>query len=52
MPKKTPAKPADSLLKTNKKKDIELTEKELGKVHGGTSKLTYTPSPLDTKGSP
>jgi hypothetical protein len=29
------SKPADSLLKTSKKKDIELTEKELGKVTGG-----------------
>jgi hypothetical protein len=28
-------KPADSVLKTSKKKDIELTEKELGKVTGG-----------------
>ena len=27
---------ADKLLKTSKKKDIELTEKELGKVSGGT----------------
>ena len=29
------SKPADSLLKTSKKKDIELTEKELDKVSGG-----------------
>ena len=28
-------KPADKLLKTSKKKDIELTEKELGQVTGG-----------------
>ena len=28
-------KPADSLLKTSKKKEIELTEQELGKVSGG-----------------
>ena len=38
MRKKTPKrkpKPADSLLKTSKKKDIELTEKELDKVTGG-----------------
>ena len=34
--KQTPkSKPADTLLKTSKKKDIELTEKELGKVSGG-----------------
>ena len=26
----------DTLLKTSKKKDIELTEKELGKVSGGS----------------
>jgi hypothetical protein len=31
-------KPADSLLKTSKKKDIELTEEELGKVSGGIGK--------------
>jgi hypothetical protein len=38
MLKKTPkpkVKPADNLLKTGKKKDIELTEKELGKITGG-----------------
>jgi hypothetical protein len=29
----------DTLLKTSKKKDIELTEKELGKVSGGTEKV-------------
>jgi hypothetical protein len=28
----------DTLLKTSKKKDIALTEKELGKVSGGTNK--------------
>jgi hypothetical protein len=28
-------KSTDTLLKTSKKKDIELTEKELGKVSGG-----------------
>jgi hypothetical protein len=27
--------PADTLLKTSRNKDIELTEKELGKVAGG-----------------
>ena len=32
---KSKLKPADDLLKTSKKKDIELTEKELGKVSGG-----------------
>jgi hypothetical protein len=34
-PKQNP-KRADSLLKTSKKKDIELIEKELEKVTGGT----------------
>jgi hypothetical protein len=34
MQKRKP-KPADALLKTSRKKDIELTEKELGKVAGG-----------------
>jgi hypothetical protein len=29
----------DTLLKTSRKKDIELTEKELGKVTGGTDKV-------------
>ena len=32
---KSKKKPADALLKTSKKKDIELTEKELDKVSGG-----------------
>jgi hypothetical protein len=32
---KSKAKPADKLLKTSKKKDIVLTEKELGQVSGG-----------------
>ena len=31
-------KPADKLLKTSKKKDIELTEKELEKASGGMRK--------------
>ena len=38
MRKKAPkhkSMPADTLLKTSRKKDIELTEKELGKVSGG-----------------
>jgi hypothetical protein len=38
MRKKTPkrkSKSADSLLKTRVKRDIELTEQELGKVSGG-----------------
>ena len=36
MRKKTPkAKPADPLLMTHKKGEIELTEQELGKVTGG-----------------
>ena len=33
---KQKSKPTDALLRTSKKKDIELTEKELGKVSGGT----------------
>jgi hypothetical protein len=33
--RKQQPKPADALLKTSRKKDIELTEKELGKVSGG-----------------
>ena len=33
---KPKSKLADVLLKTSKKKDIELTEKELGKVSGGS----------------
>jgi hypothetical protein len=39
MPKKTKTpkrKSPDALLKTSKKRDIELTEQELGKVSGGT----------------
>lgn len=32
---KSKTKPADKLLKTSKKKEIELTEKELGRVTGG-----------------
>jgi hypothetical protein len=36
MRKKTPkAKPADTLLKTHKKGEIELTEQELEKASGG-----------------
>jgi hypothetical protein len=35
-PKRKP-KPADTLIKTTTNKDIELTEKELGKVSGGIS---------------
>ena len=41
--KKPKSKPADTLLKTSKKKDIELTEKELRKVSGGMK--VETPSP-------
>jgi hypothetical protein len=36
--KETPKLSTDSLLKTSKKGDIELTEQELGKVTGGTAK--------------
>ena len=35
MNKETPKLSTDSLLKTSKKGDIELTEQELGKVTGG-----------------
>ena len=35
---KTNPKSPDTLLKTHREKDIELTEKELGKVTGGTVK--------------
>jgi hypothetical protein len=38
MRRKTPKLSSDSLLKTSKKGDIELTEQELGKVSGGTAK--------------
>jgi hypothetical protein len=40
MNKETPKLSTDSLLKTSKKGDIELTEQELGKVSGG--KFTTT----------
>jgi hypothetical protein len=43
MRKKAPkhkSKPADTLLKVSKKKDIELPEKELGKVSGGQGCVT------------
>jgi bacteriocin-like protein len=33
-------KSADTLLKTSRKKEIELTEKELNKVSGGVAKPT------------
>jgi hypothetical protein len=35
IPKRSPES-ADSLLKTRNKKDIELTEEELGKISGGS----------------
>jgi bacteriocin-like protein len=35
MQKQPKSKPADTLLKTSKEKDVELTEKELDKVSGG-----------------
>jgi len=45
---KSKSKPADSLLKTSKKKDIELTEKELGKVSGGAKiEFEYKPQKAD-----
>jgi hypothetical protein len=37
-PKQQPTLSTDSLIKTSKKGDIELTEKELGKVSGGNKK--------------
>jgi hypothetical protein len=40
--KQQPKLSSDSLLKTSKKKDIELTEKELGKISGGTPKTSTT----------
>ena len=42
MNKETPKLSTDSLLKTSKMGDIELTEQELGKVTGGKIKLTTT----------
>jgi hypothetical protein len=51
--KRTPT--PDALLKTSKKKDIELTEKELGDVSGGLSlnftKIQFTNSPIDFAGA-
>jgi hypothetical protein len=38
--------PADSLLKTNKKKDIELSEQELGKVRGGGTGFIHKGGPI------
>lgn len=37
----------DALLKTRKKGDIELTERELGKVSGGTVKFKFTTTTKD-----
>jgi hypothetical protein len=37
----------DTLLKTRKKGDIELTERELGKVSGGTVKFKFTTTTKD-----
>jgi hypothetical protein len=37
----------DTLLKTRKKGDIELTEEELGKVSGGTVKFKFTTTTKD-----
>lgn len=44
MRKKTPKnkpKSADTLLKTSKKAQVELTEQQLGKVSGGLGKLHF-----------
>jgi hypothetical protein len=47
-PKRQPKLSTDSLLKTSKKKkDIELTEQELGKVSGG-SKVVVEYKPQNT----
>jgi hypothetical protein len=43
--RKQKQKPADTLLKTTKKNNIELTEKELGKVSGGWTSLNFTRFP-------
>ena len=37
----------DTLLKTRKKGDIEMTEEELGKVSGGTVKFKFTSTTKD-----
>jgi hypothetical protein len=37
----------DTLLKTRKKGDIEMTEEELGKVSGGTVKFKFTTTTKD-----
>jgi hypothetical protein len=37
----------DALLKTSKKGDIELIERELGKVSGGTVKFKFTTTTKD-----
>jgi bacteriocin-like protein len=47
---KSKKKPADALLKTSKKKDIELTEKELDKVSGGVKPGTKKFSDVTLKG--
>jgi hypothetical protein len=39
--KETPKLSTDSLLKTSKKGDIELTEQELGKVTGGKLAISH-----------
>jgi hypothetical protein len=52
--KKTPKRkpnPADSLLKTSKKKDIVLTETELGRASGGLKPHNPVPRPPIKHGS-
>jgi hypothetical protein len=44
-PHKQQRKSSDNLLTTGNKKDIELTEKKLGKVSGGRAKIIFTPRP-------
>jgi hypothetical protein len=46
-PNEQPTLSTDSLLETSKKGDIELTERELGKVSGGTVKFKFTTTTKD-----
>ena len=46
--KKQTTHPPDKLIKTTKKGDVELTEKELDRVTGGMQKVLDKLSPRDT----
>jgi hypothetical protein len=46
--KKQTTHPPDKLIKTTKKGDVELTEKELDRVTGGIQKVLDKLSPTDT----